>query len=363
MNLVLGYNGLARVLGRNHSPIAGATADATTELHHESWGVGSQSSSWLRLVTGEFGYEIGWLLPAALVAAVLVVAARGRAPRTDPVRAGAVLFGGWLVVDAAVLTFMHGMTHPYYSLSIAPPVAAMVALGGHQLLLRRESDWYRGVLAVALISSGLLAWWILSRNADWLPWLRWVIPVLTAAAGLTLLSRRRGRIATGAVLVAVVGVLAGPAAYSVATVDASHAGGGPLVGPQRQGRVAAAHPFGSVDNPELDALLKRTDTTWSAAVERSSTAAGLELATGTSVMAIGGFGGLDPTPTLEQFQADVAAGRIGYYVNANVLAKSVVAGARPHADIARWVAANFPATPVGRATVYDLSAPRPGAVI
>ncbi|MFE3225983.1 hypothetical protein [Nocardia sp. NPDC059228] len=34
-------------------------------------------------------------------------------------------------------------------------------------------------------------------------------------------------------------------------------------------------------------------------------------------MAVGGFSGSDPTPTLAQFQADVKAGKIGYYVVQN----------------------------------------------
>ena len=62
------------------------------------------------------------LLPAALLAVVLVVVSRGRAPRTDHVRGGAILFGSWLLVDGLVLTFMHGMIHPYYCLSLAPAV-------------------------------------------------------------------------------------------------------------------------------------------------------------------------------------------------------------------------------------------------
>ena len=50
-----------------------------------------------------------------------------------------MLFGGWLLVDGLVLSFMHGMVHPYYSLSIAPAVAAMFAIGVQQLWVRRGS--------------------------------------------------------------------------------------------------------------------------------------------------------------------------------------------------------------------------------
>ncbi len=42
--------------------------------------------------------------------------------------------------------------------------------------------------------------------------------------------------------------------------------------------------------------------------------ASLALASDTTVMSIGGFTGSDPAPTLEQFQAYVAAGDVHYFV-------------------------------------------------
>ena len=125
MNLVLGYNGFARVLGRNHADAghgpslgSGATAGEAAGAGHRGGfgGFGNQVHGLPRLFSGEFGFEIGWLLPAALLALVLVLIARGRAPRTDLVRAGALLFGGWMLVDGLVLSFMQGMAHPYYYL-------------------------------------------------------------------------------------------------------------------------------------------------------------------------------------------------------------------------------------------------------
>src|SRR5690242_12462699 len=92
MNLVLGYNGFARVLGKGNNgfhlnPVVGAAADTPFEVnhgHHGGFGgLGANSPGPTRLFTGEFGFEIGWLLPAALVALVLVLVSRWRAPRTD----------------------------------------------------------------------------------------------------------------------------------------------------------------------------------------------------------------------------------------------------------------------------------------
>ncbi len=373
MNLVLGYNGFARVLGRNHHGFdqsnaelgaqAGSQVRIATQAGGGFGGFGSQSQGWTRLFSGEFGFEIGWLIPAALLATVLVVVARGRAPRTNLVRAGAILFGGWLLVDGLVLSFMSGMIHPYYSLSIAPAVAAMFAIGVAQMWARRETFWCRTGLAAMLLGTGLWSWWTLEGNPDWLPGLRWAILALTAVASLALLGVLAVRSRRGVVValfgVALAGALAGPAAYSVATVGVAHQGGGPSVGPAR----ANARGFGNwgseADSPELDAMLEATTTRWSAAIERSSAAAELELSTNTAVMAIGGFSGTDPVPTLAQFQDDVAHHRVAFYVSANNKGRHGPGSrGRAHTDIATWVAANFRSAQVGDATVYDLSSPK-----
>jgi 4-amino-4-deoxy-L-arabinose transferase-like glycosyltransferase len=351
MNLVLGYNGVARILGRHYdvSPSDPGTPEGMSVF-------GAQSHGWTRLLSGEFGFEIGWLVPAALLAAVLVIIARGRAPRTDRIRAATVLFGGWLLVDGLVLSYMHGMIHPYYSLSIAPPIAAMFAIGVQQCWARRESFWYQAGFVTLVLGTAGWGWWVLGRNVHWLPGLRWVVLVFTATASLALLgvlASRRGGLATALAVVALAGALAGPGAYTVATVAAPHQGGGPAVGPPHVGHVTTFAR--GIDSVPLRAMLKSTRTPWSAAVDRSSNAAALELSSDTAVMAIGGFSGTDPVPTLAQFQDDVAAHRVTYYVTTSTLGHGTGWNARSHVDIARWVEANFPSQWIGKTVVYDLS--------
>ncbi|HTI74165.1 MAG TPA: glycosyltransferase family 39 protein [Mycobacterium sp.] len=368
MNLVLGYNGFARVLGKNHmgfgdpAHVVGSSAGA--QLHvggHGGFAFGDQSEGLPRLFSGEFGFEIGWLVPAALLATVLVVVARGRAPRTDLTRAAAIVFGGWLIVDGLVLSFMHGSIHAYYCLSIAPPVAAMFAIGVHELWQRREKWLYRGGLAVLLGGTGVWGWLVLGRNANWLPGLRWAILALAVVAAIALLIpktyRARRGVALGALGVGLLAALAGPVVYAVVTIGQPHEGGGPSVGPPE----ASGHNhfnWGQVDDPDLDAILKNTNTEWSAAILRSSTAASLELSTDTAVMAIGGFSGSDPAPTLSEFKDDVAKHKVAYYIVMNNRGHGPGWGDRGHADIANWVAATFRSTNVGDATVYNLSTPK-----
>ena len=94
--------------------------------------------------------------------------------------------------------------------------------------------------------------------------------------------------------------------------------------------------------------------TWAAAAIGSQNAAGYQLASGQPVMAIGGFNGSDPSPTLAEFQADVATGRIHYFIASGTGGRSN-GGSSASSDIASWVQANFTATTVGGVTMYDLS--------
>ncbi len=342
MNLVLGYNGFARVLGRRDT-------SSFASIGGGSWGGSSHSVS--RLVTGEYGFEIGWLLPGALLAFLLVLVERGRAPRTDAVRAGAVLFGGWLLVDGLVLSLMHGTVHAYYSLSLAPAVAAMFAIGVHRMWVRRDTVPGAVGLAVLLAGTAGWGWWLLHRNAHWLPVLRWTIVVL-AVVGLVVWIRSP----VVALVLGVVAALLGPAAYAVATVANAHQGGGPMVGPHRSGKDIGMWGR-DADTPALHQLLSATSTPWSAAVERSNSAAALELSTRTAVMAIGGFSGADPAPTLAQFEEDVARHQVAYYLVEKASGHGPSLNTRNHGDITQWVAAHFPATVIGSTTVYDLTAP------
>lgn len=192
MNLVLGYNGFGRVLGhRGHGHGPG----------HKGFADGPA-----RLFTGEFGFEIGWLLPTALLALVLLLAARRGRPRTDPIRAAAILFGVWLIVDGGVLSSMTGIVIPYYTLSIAPAVAGLNAVGAVQMWRIRDTLFGRFGLAAMVLLSGGWGFVLLHRDPSWLPALRWIlltVAVVTAGAlSLPLPSRRVTGLAVVAALVA-----------------------------------------------------------------------------------------------------------------------------------------------------------------
>jgi hypothetical protein len=100
-------------------------------------------------------------------------------------------------------------------------------------------------------------------------------------------------------------------------------------------------------------------------------AAPLELTSGVPVMALGGFSGNDPAPTLAAFQSDVATGQVRYLVEGGGPggAPGGVRGGFPGAgpggpggrgvsgEIQTWVAAHFTRIDVDGRTVYDLARP------
>jgi hypothetical protein len=110
---------------------------------------------------------------------------------------------------------------------------------------------------------------------------------------------------------------------------------------------------------ELAAALSRNadEFTWAAAAVGSSNAAGYQLATGLPVMAVGGFNGTDPAPTIEQFQVYVAQRRIHWFVKSGMpgFGFGNRSGSDAAEQIQRWVSANFTPREVDGTTVYDLS--------
>ena len=350
-----------------------------------------------RLFNGEIGGQISWLLPAALILLVAGLWFTRRAPRTDRVRAALLLWGGWTLVTALVFSLMEGTFHAYYTVALAPGIAALVAVGGREAWRARDTWTGRGVLAGTTAVTAVWAWVLLGRSTTFLPWLRWVVLAVgvVAAVGLLVPAGWRARVATVVAGAALIAGLAGPTAYAVQTAVTPHQGGIPTAGPstgagfgpggrmrgrvdgaaaQRDGATAPdaagqqtarpvsravpagsawAAPVASRSTRELADMLTSAGTRWAAATMGSQGAATLELRTGTAVMAIGGFIGSDPSPTLEQFQAYVANGEIHYFV-----AGGMGGGpGRGNSEISQWVQQHFTAQTVGNQTVYDLTRP------
>ncbi|MCX2932001.1 glycosyltransferase family 39 protein [Mycobacterium sp. CVI_P3] len=366
LQLALGYNGLGRVFGGDGNP-GGSSGPPDGPGPMGGSPMFGGSTGITRMFGESMGTEISWLLPAALIGLIAGLWFTRRAPRTDRTRASLLLWGGWLVVTVVVFSFMKGIMHPYYTVALAPAIAAVLGIGMRELWRGRQFAVSRVVLASMLMATGVWNFILLDRTPEWLPWLRWVVlgGAVVVAAVLLAGGHRLGR---WTVTVAAAGLLVGlasTAAYTVETISVNHGGGVPTSGPSRSG-AGVGGPGGpgeqqAPDNAELKGLLTQADDRWAAATVGSHTAGSLELSTGTSIMSIGGFNGGDDSPTLEQFQAYVAEGWVHYFIVGNGPGGGHRGG--PDGDsnaggqITQWVQQHFTAQDVGGTEVYDLTSP------
>ena len=397
LELTFGYNGLGRLTGSETGSVGGGGGAGTSP----SWG----ATGILRMFQSEIGGQISWLLPAALVVMVVGFALFWKLPRTDPRRTVLFLFSGWLLVTAVFFSFMAGIFHAYYTVALAPPLAGVVVVGGSLLWSRRAEPWARIIGAATIVLTGFWAYTLLAEASTWLPWLKWVVLALSVVAGLLLLLPTRGRMLAGATLaVTIVSGLLAPAAYSLETVSTAHAGSIVTAGPTVAGSgfgggaggfrggfrggfagpgaatggtppalpkgitPGTARAFGGggggmsgllgggTVSKQVVALLSKdaNSYTWVAAAVGSNNASGYQLASGDPVMPVGGFNGTDPSPSLAQFQAYVAAGEIHYFVGGGAFGQAS-GGSSDSAKITAWVAKTFTATTVDGVTLYDLS--------
>ena len=427
LQLAIGYNGLGRITGDETGSIGGGGPGGA--------GFGG-ATGLLRLFHTEFGGQISWLLPAALICLAGMAWVSRRAARTDRIRAAALLWGGWVIVTGLVFSYMNGIIHPYYMVALAPGIGALVGIGAMMLagaggVAPRRTEKRHGVAARAVAAGTVLvtAVWsyvLLDRTPGWLPWLRWVVLLAGVLGAVTVLAGRWlaswRRLVLLPLGLAMVAGLAGPAAYALDTVNTAHTGAIPSAGPATAGfggggprgfggaRPGGTRPGGSAGNgvpgqtggqrvpgqaggagrrcrgagggtrvagpraaggargpggglggntqvsSALVKLLEQDASSykWVAATEGSEEAAPLELATGDAVMAIGGFNGTDPWPTLAVFKELVAKHEIHYYVGQG---SESFGGGRGSSAIASWVAAHFKKETVGGQTVYDLTQP------
>jgi 4-amino-4-deoxy-L-arabinose transferase-like glycosyltransferase len=361
--LLFGANGVSRVSGNGGGGPGG--------------GFGGEPGL-LRMFNSTVGGQIAWLLPLALAGLALGLWSRRRAARGDLARSAYVLWGAWALVSWAVFSFSQGIFHPYYTTALAPAVAVLAA--GALVFMwdrsRRSRGW-AAALSLGITGTAALSASLLGRTAGFVPWLGplAIALALLAAAGLMLPHLRsfagrppatRPAGARLTALAAVLAVLAGPAAYSMATVGRSLTGSNPLAGPaavaeagfgggaprgagaaagqpppqgalmgaragsgapsgpapSSSGRgasgagapVTAAGPMGaSVGKATIDYLeAHQGSARYMLAAVGSTTAGAVALQSARNVIDIGGFNGSDPSPSLDQLKQLVKSGQLHY---------------------------------------------------
>jgi 4-amino-4-deoxy-L-arabinose transferase-like glycosyltransferase len=308
-------------------------------------------------------------------------------------------------VHALVFSFMSGIIHSYYTVAMAPAIGALVGAGAVDLWALRSRTRFGGLaLAGTILVSAAWAWQLLERTPAFAPGLGTAILVCGLLVAVILafpgsMARRRTQLAAVGLGIAV--LLIGPAAYALDTMATAYAGGDPSAGPATAdggpggralgpggsggpfglGSAAIAAPPGAAGaftagptgqagagdggggqaDPALIAYLlaNRHEATWIVATTSANAAGSIQLASGEPVMAMGGFSGSDPAPTLAQFKALVASGQLRYVlVNGGGFGGPGGGRGGSTSEIDAWVTSVGTAVDYGGSggTLYDLSA-------
>ncbi|GAA3777688.1 glycosyltransferase family 39 protein [Streptomyces coacervatus] len=391
---VIGYNFLNRFAGLGISAKATGSVSATTmagTAPAPSGGEGRPAAMWAKMFGPSLASQVGWLYPVAALSVVCgLVWLRGR-HRTDPLRAGFLLWGVWLALYFLVFSAGAVGAHTYYMGVVAVPLAALFGGG----IVQFWRAWRRGdrarswALPTAVVSTVAWSAFIATRYS-FLPWLA-PVATLVGAGGLLLLmlsrttgERARSRIAVLGVGAVIVGMLLPSAAWASAVLDSKygHSGMG-AAGPvstwhhhkrhRATARAATQGPAWGDGSPRATephkhtiryserTALTREEQRFLAAMRARQGHATFVFATtswrsaspyilfaGAKVLPMGGFTGAAPTPTSAEFRNLIATGRLRYVV----LGGAPTTPGRAAAD---WVRGHCTRMPHERFRVYDCS--------
>jgi 4-amino-4-deoxy-L-arabinose transferase-like glycosyltransferase len=332
-SLILGYNGLGRLLGQDGGPAAaggggpGAGGGGAAGPFGGSPGV-------LRLLNESLGGQAGWLLGAALVAAVgIAVASRLR--RGDPRTGWIIAVGGSFATIAVAFSTAEGIFHPYYTSQLAPFVAALVGAGAGLLLRggRRAAMW--GAVGVAAAVATEIV--VLRTSGLGRLWPSVLVAGGALAAG-ALVYGLRGPWRAGVVAGVIALFLLAPASWAVQTLGHGTTGPFPAGGPAGQafgappgggfrgfaggppgggfaGGAGGGGPFGGDTSTLSQAVAyARAHGGGTVAVSSQSGAAGAILASDADVAGIGGFSGRESEVTATWLADEVAAGHVRWVI-------------------------------------------------
>jgi 4-amino-4-deoxy-L-arabinose transferase-like glycosyltransferase len=284
-----------------------------------------------RIFNAQLGSQVAWLLPLALTGLVVGLAVAGRARRIDRRRAGYLLWGLWALVMIGVFDMASGTLHSYYTVLLAPAVAALAGAGAVEAwdLGRRRHD-YAWILPVAVAGTAVLSFIMLGRASGYAPGLATAVLVLGIVGAVGLLAvmiigprptatstgsgGRLFRCAAGALAaVTIVALLAGPFAYSVSTIGRSVTGNTAAAGPRGGGANTAGNADVAVDSGLVTYLERnKGQAEYLVAVQATAVSVPIILKTGEPVVTMGGYKSRDPYPTLKEMQALVSSGRLRY---------------------------------------------------
>lgn len=312
LELALLHNGAARFT----QPNAPAQSDSPRPILYDASPVGP-----LRLFRALQAGQAAWLLPLALAGILLIMRSRGSG-RTQ--RIAIAIWGGWLASYWVVFSAAGGPFHTYYLAALAPPLAALAAIGAAEIRSRYESGHPPGWLAAAaiLITVCWQGWIFAGQTQGHAP--LWLNGIAGVACGLAVLSAilflgNIPRRAPALAALPIVAMLLLPLASALSVV---------LIRPNVAAPLASLTAFSETTSDTLRTNPRRAEPArekliaflqqhhsgekFLVAVENALLAGPIIVATGEPVIALGGYLGTDPILTPDKLAALAERGAVRF---------------------------------------------------
>ena len=304
----------------------------------------------LRLFEDRLADQGSWMLPFALVGLLAFALLLARAPtedslreRRDPRLATLIVFGGWFLVEVAILSFSKGIVHPYYISALGPGAAAMVGAGAVAFArFAHDRDWRLILLPCAVVATVAAQLAII----DYQDYMHWLVPFLIVGAVLGVCATIVRRLAGVAMALLVCLLLLAPAVYARTTWLARVQGTFPAAGPHQ---ATGSGEYGSSErsmqiyrNMMRYVSTHHPGTRWAVLTVAAPTAAPMMLL-GLQAGALAGYSGTDPVldgPGLARLVASGEARYVAlggaYASRGGNLATKAVLRACPQVPAAAW---------------------------
>lgn len=347
LELIVVHNGLERFV-RPEPPPRTQTRTPSPAPRYEAYD--DIPAGALRLAHPMLAGQFAWALPLALLGAVLAWRRR---------RASVVLWGSWALAYGIVYSAAGGIFHLYYLATLAPPLAALAAIGGIEL-------WRRGSrhLALGLALTALWQVYLVGMTLGWdATWIGFPAVGLLAAAAVLWRDKRPPALIGGVALLVLPVAWAASAIFSPGNLTLPSASLPRWLGlDDGRGPILSRNYRALTDDPRLRAFLQehRGKARFLVATPDALLAAPIIVRTGEPAMAVGGFLGNDPVMSVEALAKRVENGDMRFVVLGTARrSRGFETWVRAHGvpvDPALW--RSLPAEPDRSIVLYDLKPPR-----
>ncbi len=355
MELAFGYNGTERLLGQSTGtggafPGMGSTKKSTGTKKNNGapsgkkpsgsaptgkmtrqaqGGQGGGNSAFsigsagpFRLFQSDLGSQIGWYLPLAilgLIAGWFGFRKRGaKWYHVSEEQSEVLLWAGWFVPVYGFFS-VASFFHPYYTIMLAPAIAALTAIGVAAVVKMSAQSNKESMIARIVVSVAVLTTLLLQAYYVWSYYQIISIILIIVAIGLSiwwLLPRQINNKIK--IVLSAISILLMAGWWSLTPTLSHNSAAIPAASPSLLSQTGSSDMGGEVNNQLLSYTKKHQgNAKYLFATTDSNSASGNIIKSGKAVMAIGGYNGTDPTMSLSEFKKLVKSGQLKYFVMGN----------------------------------------------